>query len=128
MIDVQVRAEHEIHRLGRHADPRQSVEEPGMRAAMEFRNEASILFFTDTAVEQDRASARVQHEGLDGQRQSVARYVDVVGLQQSAPELDRVRRDSWKKLGDGKLEPVDVDDDVDEVVTRLESHRVCGPT
>ena len=91
---------------------------------MEFRNEASLLFFTDAAVEQDRTSARVQHKRLNGQQQSITRYVDVVGFEQSAREFDRVRCDSWKELGDGKLELVDVDDDVHKVVTRLESHRV----
>src|SRR5215470_5805739 len=91
---------------------------------MEFRNEASLLFFTNTAVEQDRASAGVQHKRLNGKNQSVTCCVDVVGFQQSACEFDRVRCDSWKESGDGKLEAVDVDDDVDKVVARLESHHV----
>ena len=95
---------------------------------MEFRNEASLLVFTDTAVEQDRASARVQDKRLNGQQQSVTRCVHVVGFQQSAREFDRVRCDSRKELGDGKLELVDVDDHVHEVVTRLESHRVTRAT
>src|SRR5215471_6080373 len=95
---------------------------------MEFRNAASLLVFANTAVEQDRASARVQHKRLNGQHQSVPRCVDVVGFQQSAREFDRVRCDSWKEIGDGKLEAVDVDDDVHKVVARLESHRVTRPT
>src|SRR5499427_5084329 len=95
---------------------------------MEFRNEASLLFFTNTAVEQDRASAGVQHKRLNGKNQSVTRCVDVVGFQQSAREFDRVRCDSRKKRGDGKLEAVDVDDDVHKVVARLESHRVTRAT
>src|SRR5215470_330051 len=112
MIDVQVRAEHEIHGLRWHADPRQSIEKAGARAAMEFRNEASLLFFNNTAVEQDRASACAQHKRLNGKNQSVTRCVDVVGFQLSAREFDRVRGDSWKEIGDGKLEAFDVDDDV----------------
>src|SRR5499427_7576974 len=95
---------------------------------MEFRNEASLLFFTNTAVEQDRASAGVQHKRLNGKNQSVTRCVDVVGFQQSARKFDRVRCDSWKNSGDGKLEAVGVDDDVREVVARRESHRVTPAT
>jgi len=95
---------------------------------MEFRNETPLFFFADTAVEQDRASARVQHKRLNRQQQSVACHVDVVRFQESAREFDCVRCDSWKELGDGKLELVDVDDHVHEVVTRLESHRVTRAT
>src|SRR5215469_266568 len=95
---------------------------------MEFRNEASLLFFTNTTVEQDRASARVQNKRLNGQHQSVTRCVDMVGFQPSAREFDRVRCDSWKEIGDGKLEAVDVDDDVHKVVARLEAHRVTRAT
>src|SRR5262249_28360094 len=95
---------------------------------MEFRNEAPLLFFTNTGVEQDRASARVQNKRLNGQHQSVTRCVDVVGFQQSAREFDRVRCDSWKEIGNGKLEAVDVDDDVHKVVARPESHRVTRAT
>src|SRR5215470_17411180 len=95
---------------------------------MEFRNEPSLLFFTNTAVEQDRASARVQHKRLNGQDQSVTRGVDVVGFQQSASEFNRLRCDSWKEIADRKLEAVDVDDDVHKVVARLEPHRVTRVT
>src|SRR5215471_1376923 len=95
---------------------------------MEFRNEASLLVFTNTAVEQDRASARAEHKRLNGQHQSVTRCVDMVGFQQSTREFDRVRCDSWKESGDGKFEAVDVDDDVHKVVACLESHCVTRAT
>src|SRR5262249_26393257 len=86
------------------------------------------LFFTNTAVEQDRAFARVQHKRLNGKNQSVTRCVDVVGFQLSAREFDRVRGDSWKEMCDGKLEAFDVDDDIHKVVACLESHRVTRAT
>src|SRR5262245_39158457 len=95
---------------------------------MEFRNEASLLFFTHTAVEQDRAYNRVQHKRLNVEQQSVTHCVDVVEFQQSTRDFDRIRCDSRKEIADGKLEAVDVDDDVDKVVARLESHHVALAT
>ena len=124
MIDVKVGAEHDVHRLWPYARLRQAVEKAAPSAPMELRNERTLLSFADAAVEQDRPSVRVEHEGLDGKDQSPPRHVQMVRVEQGTRRLDRARRDPGEEAGDRELEPVDINHDVYRAVARTESHNL----
>ena len=89
---------------------------------MKIRDEWTLLFLADAAVEQNSPSSRVEHERLDGQDQSPPRRVHVVRLEQRKRRFDRAGRYSGKEPGDRELEAVDVDHHVHRVFSCLESH------
>jgi len=97
MIDVKVGAKHNVHRLWPDARLFQAVEKAAPLAPMELRNERTLLFLADAAVEQDRPSGRVEHEGLDGEDQSPPRRVQVVRVEQGTGRFDRARLDPGRK-------------------------------
>ena len=124
MIDVKVGTEHDVHRLWRYARLCQAVEKAAPSAPMELRNERTFLFLADAAVEQDRTSVRVEHEGLDGKDQLPPRCVQMVRVEQGTRRFDRARRDPGEGAGDRELEPVDINHDVYRAVARTESHNL----
>jgi hypothetical protein len=121
---VKVGAEHNVDRLWPDAHLRQAVEKAAPPAPMELRNERTLLFLADAAVEQDRPPCRVEHEGLDGEDQPPPRRVQVVRVEQGTRRFDRARRDPGEEAGDREFEPVDVNHDVYRAVSRTESHNL----
>jgi hypothetical protein len=65
VIDVQVRAQHQVDRLGRHAGGPEVLQE-GRAHHVEGRAAAAILVVADAGVDQDREPRRADDEGVDG--------------------------------------------------------------
>ena len=93
MIDVQVRAQHQVDRLGGHAAAGQVLEE-GRVHHVERRAPAALLVVADAGVDQHRERRRPDDEGMHG-LQEPSSVVEELRGQPVAVALDRL----WRGVG-----------------------------
>src|SRR3990167_32452 len=77
MIDMQMRAHHEVDRFGRAAAGAPPVHE--RRVELVPGRVVALLVVAEASVDQDRVLARLHHPGVDGADETVGARVDVVG-------------------------------------------------
>jgi hypothetical protein len=110
MVDVEVRAKHQVDCLGRHPGSAKPGEPTGSRAAMPVWNCGAILVLADAGVDDDGASVELQNKALDGAAEPVAVDLDEFRLEPVALGRERGDVEPRQEPAERQLKVVIVDD------------------